>query len=1209
MSLSFSGSSLHIPVGLIDAMLAGDVVFLCGTGISAPQLPNFQQLVDLVSEHLGEPLTSSERLAYDEKRFEEVLGSIARRMADRSAMVRAAAHALQVPEPAALGQHKIVLRLSRDVANRVLIVTTNFDTLLERAEADVLGDTAGAAVSIAGQALPAPGSSDFSGIIHLHGRLLDELLSLTATPLVLTSADYGDAYMRGGWASRFLFDLARCKTIVLLGYSAGDAPVRYFLNVLEADRERFPDLKQVYAFAPHKGDVDEAERPWGTVAVTPIPYCEINPETQAHDHSALWQGLEEVASFIERPKATREARLAAILSQPSSSLTDSILQELRWLISGGANPWKVVITVVRDARWFDVLQTNLLLPLPDAQWVLAAWISFGWQEPRRFLVAVKWYPRLGPQFLEGVGARLRSAPGLSPQWKRAWTQLVYAQAEPSDAPSHAFFMIQCRLASGTVLDQDIVRAISLITPGLELRVPFGMSSETPDDGHEQGQDMPANWRLRDLVRVDFSPIKDYEGNEIIRALAGLPEHANRILQAASSALVSAVETAVDAELIDGDIDLTDYSVPSVESHRQNAHHGGVVPLILVIATAFSQLAATDREAARRAVAPWFSLPGRIGKRLTLHAMRNPAAFTGNEAFESLLALSDVDFWSIKREVLKLLGDRAADADLELRSLVEQRILQTGEAYYRRFDIDANQLDWRNRAKDNDVWLRLEVLERADALGDASVAELAALKVRYPHLARELEDRDYFSTFTSEVRRVEGDTASITSATPGDRLEVARELTLSDDIEKRQGWAAYCRADPEGAFAVLHGAPLIEANIELWNAFLSALSFGDEAAKERRNALAVRSTASLATLTAQQLTPITGSIIDLFYFGPRTEIADREAWYDRLSEALRLDVNEVGDTSDLLTTAINHPVGRLVTTLLKEIEAAIEADGVPLAGQADRLSALTQGPGKVGYFARAVLVQHIAFLRRACDQIVIEVLVPALNSDEEGRELRAILIGYSAITPEVTRLLGPAVLMAAREARVSGENAQQIAAVLLRPALRQLRQDLEPEWGLTMEEIRDTLREVPAAVRRASLAVLVGWLHAEPGGVEQAWASMAGPFIEVVWPKGRHFLDVSNNIHFAELAVGAGASFPAALEAVRHYIVASTPRRISLHAIQSSSAVRNFPRQTLDLLWILHGPMGEVGYEMPELLQALIEADPELEVDRRLQSLDQRAIRF
>jgi hypothetical protein len=233
MTLRFSDRGPEFPGPLIDALLAGEVVFLCGTGVSAPQLPDFKILVDRTYERLGVERNSSEERAYEGGRFEEVLGSLGRRLADPNAMVRTVSALLAVPVEPRLDQHRTLLRLSRDLANNVLLVTTNFDTFFERGLGDGRDRHLVRRLSFAGQALPAPGSADFGGIIHIHGRLADPELELEATPLVLTSADYGDAYMRSGWASRFLFDLARCKTIVLVGYSANDAPVRYFLNVLE----------------------------------------------------------------------------------------------------------------------------------------------------------------------------------------------------------------------------------------------------------------------------------------------------------------------------------------------------------------------------------------------------------------------------------------------------------------------------------------------------------------------------------------------------------------------------------------------------------------------------------------------------------------------------------------------------------------------------------------------------------------------------------------------------------------------------------------------------------------------------------------------------------------------------------------------------------------------------------------------------------------
>ena len=245
MTLRFSEDGPVLPSELVDSILSGEAVFLCGTGVSAPQMPDFRVLVEDTYDALRVNRTDSEQDAFTRGRFEEVLGSLSRRLSDSHAVTQTVSELLAVPEHPSLDQHRTILRLSRDLDNRVSVVTTNFDTLLERAAGEIIAGISLGEISFAGQALPAPGSASFSGIIHIHGRLADRAIGLGHTPLVLTSADYGDAYMRSGWASRFLFDLARCKAIVLVGYSANDAPVRYFLNVLEADRARFPDLKPV----------------------------------------------------------------------------------------------------------------------------------------------------------------------------------------------------------------------------------------------------------------------------------------------------------------------------------------------------------------------------------------------------------------------------------------------------------------------------------------------------------------------------------------------------------------------------------------------------------------------------------------------------------------------------------------------------------------------------------------------------------------------------------------------------------------------------------------------------------------------------------------------------------------------------------------------------------------------------------------------------
>src|SRR5262249_54802173 len=123
-----------------------------------------------------------------------------------------AAPGVRVPD------HLSLLQLSRDGEGRPKLLTTNFDTLFERAaEAASPG-----APSRAGKAVPKSGGARDYGILPLHGRLGDTVLGLQETDLILTSADFGDAYLRDGWASQYLEDRMRLNTLVLVGYAAED---------------------------------------------------------------------------------------------------------------------------------------------------------------------------------------------------------------------------------------------------------------------------------------------------------------------------------------------------------------------------------------------------------------------------------------------------------------------------------------------------------------------------------------------------------------------------------------------------------------------------------------------------------------------------------------------------------------------------------------------------------------------------------------------------------------------------------------------------------------------------------------------------------------------------------------------------------------------------------------------------------------------------
>lgn len=163
--------------------------------------------------------------------------------------------------------HRALMRLA-DRGQAVSIGTTNFDRLLESAAKG----RSPKPVSWALGGIPRPGrGKDFSGVLHIHG-------ALSATPkqpseILVTDHDLGEFYLRRRIVPDFIYDAARLFHLVLVGYSANDAPMRYLLNAVAADGSRFDDLKERFTFVgaespPNSVDLED----WKGRGITPIPY-------------------------------------------------------------------------------------------------------------------------------------------------------------------------------------------------------------------------------------------------------------------------------------------------------------------------------------------------------------------------------------------------------------------------------------------------------------------------------------------------------------------------------------------------------------------------------------------------------------------------------------------------------------------------------------------------------------------------------------------------------------------------------------------------------------------------------------------------------------------------------------------------------------------------------------------------------------------------
>ncbi len=333
----------HLPAGLLDAQQEGRLVFLCGAGISKPAgLPDFKGLVERIYQEIGDQPSDEEREAFDRGEYDRALHLLENRIVEGRRWVRDIVRAVLDPgstadEPgSSLALHEALLTLGTGGDGRLRLVTTNFDRLFEKA-----AQCQGRRIEIySGPALPRPGLDRWDGLVHLHGRLPDNEDDVPGSnSLVLTSGDFGLAYLKEGWAARFITELLERYTLCFVGYSANDTVMRYLLDALATERAMGADAATVYAFARLKEGTKKRKEaiPWQTKGVLPVFYKVLKKPDGTDDHRQLCRTLETWATLAEAPTKAKTAIVTKFAHKdPASSdksEDDDFVGRVLWALS------------------------------------------------------------------------------------------------------------------------------------------------------------------------------------------------------------------------------------------------------------------------------------------------------------------------------------------------------------------------------------------------------------------------------------------------------------------------------------------------------------------------------------------------------------------------------------------------------------------------------------------------------------------------------------------------------------------------------------------------------------------------------------------------------------------------------------------------------------------------------------------------------------
>ncbi|WP_246763658.1 SIR2 family protein [Rhizobium bangladeshense] len=1004
--MRFNEHGPDIPDELLVARDEGNVLFFCGAGVSLAYagLADFLKLAGDVIDELGSLTGSQARRLHDAASTKLPSGTKSFVPADRmfSSLdlefdpreVRdAVARALKPKPNVDLLAHRTLIDLSRGSDGRPRLITTNFDLLFEACDPSMK--------SWGPSNLPVPERpADFEGVIHVHGRV-DEGYTGISDAVVLSSGEFGKAYLSDGWATHYIRRLMNRFTIVFVGYSADDPPVQY---LLEALREEQSPITNIYAF--QYGDEVDAQEQWLQKGVVPIAF--------GSDYDNLWDTLKAWADRARDLEAWYHQTMVEASSGPSkaSPILRGRIAHMASTVAGmvkltSSNPplpstWLYAfdpeVRYLKPQRLerndpnsgefdpFEQLGLDRDEPPPpidpddhfqERQMPTSAWNAF--VPNRRDLIDVSereigsisaqsavvprlwnlailvvkrmgeapalWWaagqrsvhPNLAFQLEQGLRYRLRDDSGKLPIY---WRYLLSIWKKPNHETDQAALEIQQRAARAGWSPGLVREAVELCRPLITVRRAAGVAPPMTADAD------PANFITLDVkyprphVDFDFDATNLPLAVSLWRALLVEAEHMEKEI----GAWVSLDTTRPD------------------DGQRLSADSYGLTGPLRHFTHLLEALEACNPEAASREVNAWDGYDGLVFERLRIWAAGRRGLTSIQHAESVLMNINDETFWSSRheRDLLFAIKDRWSEMSDGARSSIEARLLTSPIPYLADTEPEAAEVRVAIERLNTLHWFA----ENGIIFGfDLNAAKLSLLKIAPTW-------REEFADYTAQPK-VSGVFSITTDTDPTSILGVPVNQLLPIELPERRGrdykehdpFAGYSAARPAHSVLALHSAMRRQVNTAwyYWSTFL-------------------RSTSKMKTSAR-----LDSVVIVLIHSLPPDEIA--KLWYPLVewlsSRAAQLEARRLGEFDiiwdkvvaaaelhpsgykqkpgrDWSFESLNSVVGRLVLALM-DMSLPDGQNSVP-AQWISRLTKVLKLPGDHGRHALHLVAQRTSWLR-------------------------------------------------------------------------------------------------------------------------------------------------------------------------------------------------------------------------------------------------------
>ncbi len=1227
--MQFVKDGPDIPIQVMQALEEGRLVFFCGAGVSkGEKLPLFSELVDQVYEALNEEKKELEFSEYHACNYDRVLGLLEKRM--QPGLVRKTIiDKLTLPTAAKLKTHKALLTLCTTVEKSYHLVTTNFDRgFLEAGLPSNQLDVA--------PKLSVPKKGKWQSLVHLHG-LIDPV-DPQGKNLVVTSGDFGAAYLTERWASRFVTELLQRFTVLFVGYSLDDPVMRYIMDALVVDQETGDHIHDAYVFASYQdGHEEEESNNWRAKSVTPIMYNQKNYHASLQKTLIAWakvyaNGLSGKKQLVtlhahtkpRKPYSEEVSQVCWALQEPDGTVAKHFanldpLPPIEWLevfeetglinLPSPAEEATQPIPLVDHG--FKTCNPPALHPVTEA---LGDWLT-GYLEHES---VVQWCLSKGkslhPGFRDKILRKLADPETkIKEPYQLFWRLLTGKTVQLPYMFPLAKHLLLDSLKKG---EWDVVtreQLIQALKPCLIFQGDWRENTETTPGEEAENVELET---LNNYINCSIQfALGQHGAKYFLDQLRKLP-HIKKVFSDLASEVSSMLVYSLRLlELVGKASPQQDYSylhIPSISEHPQNKSNRDWKLLVELTRDCWLSLFHSDPAQARTLVEFWMRHQYPLFIRLVLYAMTQPHLFSTEEICSYLFRDNNKWLWSVMvmREKFRLLAvlwpQLTSDNEGELIAAILKGEQRT------EFSSDKEEEEWERRV-DGKIWLHLAKLQSfGRELPDAAASKLAALGQKYPAWKLQDDEKDEFPTWSETYvgPRTDFTSEQLCQMSEEELLKTLEE----DDSWKKEDlfyqWRWAVNNCPEFAVKVIKHLLLTQNwNATIWESTLAGFPRDrnkDNTAESESNELNSWKELNVKLLDIPK--SLAKDIVRTLADWLRNQTKDLakeeegcfwELWDMIIDPALAYPTDDL--KGDAVSCAINHPVGYLTEALIGRLWVRKPKTKSLLPGNIkERASKIVAGQ-EIGN-----LLGGVIFSSSLKDLFLIDpvwtsrYLIPAFDWADEKKAL-AMWQGYlwsPRMTPDLWILMKDFYIEALKRHKDLGSNKDNLLQLFTFLCL-------DPAGLISKKEAREILGIIDNEGRQEIAETIYRYLNDSKEQSTDLWTERISPWIDAVWPKDIQTTDSDTSSKFALAAIVTGAAFSQAVKQLENLLIPIEDFSYQVTLLKENKHPENYPKESLLLLSkIVSTDCQWPQEELREVLNQIKNAWPEAEQQQSYKDLDE-----